>query len=339
MQYKTLFITMLLSIFALPFLSAQIHIDLNKDPVNLNIKKLKAQKERIRVKEKEKLKAEVKAIHQALEKGKITEAEAESKKKDAAEKRAQNIEDQLNIISSNIDLLTRNRNDPYYKNMKYLSVKADTTEHKKKEKTNVNRTYSGLVMAFGLNNAIGPKQSINEAPYKIGGSRFFQIGWQFTTVLTNSGFLRVNYGLMFQFNGLKPTDDRYFVRQGDQVELQNFPYDLNKAKLRFDNLVIPVHFEIGPTDKDYNADEFKLGLGGYAGLNLKTMQKLKFKENGHRYKEKRINSYNTTNFIYGLSAYVGYDWLSLYVKYDLNPIFNDNPVEEHNVAIGLRLSY
>lgn len=306
--------------------------------MNLTVKKLEAQKKMVRAEEKEKLKDDVKKIKKALKENRITQEQAEEEKKEAAEKRAKNIENQLDIIDANIALLKRNKEDKnskFYQNLEYLTVKTDTTKTAKKP----HKTHSGLTLAFGLNNAIGDGQSLDDSPYKIGGSRFFEIGYEFRTVLIKSGFLRLNYGINFQFNGLKPTEDRYFVRDDGQIKLKDFPYDLKKAKLRMDNLVIPIHFEIGPANSHYVADKFKLGLGGYAGVNLRTIQKLKYKENGHRNKDRISNKYDTNNFIYGLSAYIGYDWISFYIKYDLNPIFKDNSIDEYNVAAGLRLIF
>ena len=87
----------------------------------------------------------------------------------------------------------------------------------------------------------------------------------------------------------------------------------------------------------YNDDRsFKVGLGGYAGFNLGTRQKLKYEDNGEDVKEKIKGNYNTNNFIYGLSGYIGWGDFSLYCKYDLNTIFKDNPVDERNISLGLR---
>ena len=87
----------------------------------------------------------------------------------------------------------------------------------------------------------------------------------------------------------------------------------------------------------YNTrNKFKLGLGGYAGLNLLTIQKLKYEEDGNNRKDKYKQNYNTNNFIYGLSGYVGVGDFAVYLKYDLNTIFKDNRVDEHNVSLGVR---
>jgi hypothetical protein len=49
--------------------------------------------------------------------------------------------------------------------------------------------------------------------------------------------------------------------------------------------------------------------------------------------------FNSSNFIYGLSAYIGYKETSLYVKYDLNPLFRDNAVKQNNVSLGVRFDF
>jgi hypothetical protein len=140
-------------------------------------------------------------------------------------------------------------------------------------------------------------------------------------------------------------DNTYLVDNGDgTTSLQEFPEQLDKAKFRMDNLVIPVHFEFGSNKSDLrdgkkyhmSSHGFKVGLGGYAGINLSTLQKLKYDKNDGDVKEKIRESYNTNNFIYGLSGYIGWNDVSLYAKYDLNPIFDTPNVEQHNVSLGLR---
>ncbi|WP_304137133.1 hypothetical protein [Mesonia mobilis] len=334
---------------------AQINIQVNNSSIELKIEELEKQKNKIEKIEKDKLRQEVEAINERLDNNEITATEAAELKKAAAEKRALNIENQLNIIDENIALLKRNTKteededgeeqqeiDSYYTSLEFL--KFDGEEEDVVYDSIPKRTTSDLFFAFGLNNALIENQSLDDSPYKIGGSRFFEVGYEFETMLNNNGFMRLKYGVSFQFNGLKADDNMYFVEDGDQTVLEEFPYEVDKAKLRMDNLVVPVHFVFGPSkisyDKKrahYNTENFKIGLGGYAGLNLSTIQKLKYKEDGRDRKDKLSQSYNTSNFIYGLSAYVGYDNIGLYVKYDLNPIFKDNPIEQNNISVGLRV--
>ncbi|MGJ8667305.1 MAG: hypothetical protein ACSHW7_13125 [Patiriisocius sp.] len=303
--------------------------------------------------EKEALKTEVDKINEDLDAGTITLVEAENLKKEAATKHALNIENKVAILENKEALKERNGDEEMSKKMfkitfdddgYYFDDKNDTIQKRKEDI----RTYSGLTFAFGLNNAIADGRSLDDSPYKIGGSRFAEIGLSWSTrVFKESNWLRVRYGLSFQFNGLKAEDNRYFVENGDQTELQEYPLNLDKQKFRMDNLVIPIHFELGPSKKiqkkdyfRYNTDNsFRLGLGGYAGINLTTLQKLKFDDNGQDVKQKQKDNFNTNNFIYGLSAYAGWGDTSLYVKYDLNTIFKDNPIEERNVSLGIRFDW
>jgi len=210
------------------------------------------------------------------------------------------------------------------------------------------RTYSDFVIAVGLNNAIIEGQSLDDTPYKVGGSRFFEMGWAWRTrVFRNTNFMRINYGFSFQFNGLKPKNNQFFVDNDGQAELQEFEFDLEKSKFRMDNLVFPVHLEFGPSKvlKSENSirysldDQFRLGLGGYGGFNLGTRQKLKYNRNGEDIKEKINGGYNTSNFVYGLSAYAGFENVLLYLKYDLNPIFKNADIEQRNISLGLRFDF
>ncbi|WP_308990691.1 hypothetical protein QLS71_004335 [Mariniflexile litorale] len=329
----------------------------NKD----KIANLRTTKEHIQNEEREFLKVEVEAINKRLSSGVITSAEAEILKKEAAQKRALNIENRIDIIDNKIALLERNE-DGYQTSEekpspnifrigggeggedKFVFFGKEEDDKPKKRKYDL-RTASDFVLAFGLNNAIIEGGKLDDSPYKFGGSRFFEIGWAWKTrVFKESNFMRLKYGYSFQFNGLKPTDNQYFVQQGEQTLLEEFPENLKKSKLAITNLVFPVHFEFGPSkkiEKDdyfrYSTDnQFKIGIGGYGGFNIGTRQKLKYEIDGNRKKDKEKQSFNTSNLVYGLSSYIAFDQVALYVKYDLSPIFKDQTIKQNNISVGLR---
>ncbi|WP_303318360.1 hypothetical protein Q4Q34_10335 [Flavivirga abyssicola] len=326
----------------------------NKD----KIKALKEIKEHIKNEERDFLKVEVEAINMRLEKGEISNEKAEILKKEVAKKRALNIENRISIINNKIALLERNEegyktNEDEELSKIGFSVGGEEggsfagikIKSKNKPKEYDLRTTSDFVLAFGLNNAIIKGQKLDDSPYKIGGSRFLELGWAWKTrVFKNTNFLRFKYGYSFQINGLKPDDNKYFVQQGNQTVLEEFPEDLKKSKLSITNLVFPVHFEFGPSkkiDKDtyfrYSTrNQFKIGLGGYAGFNIGTRQKLKYELDGEKIKDKQKRDFNTSNLVYGLSGYIAFDDVALYVKYDLSPIFKDQIVDQNNISIGIR---
>ncbi len=313
-------------------------------------------KEKIILQEKEALKSEVERINERLEDDSITAEEAKVLKENAAKKRALNIENRIAIIDNRIALLERNEGN-VLKERDELSISSDGVGisinvndrpwhvFQRKEPPYDRRTYSDFVFAIGLNNALIDGQSLEDSPYKIAGSRFAELGWSWRTrVFKNSNFLRFNYGFSFQFNGLKPKDNQYFQVVDGETVLEEFEFDLSKSKFRMDNLVFPMHFEFGPSrvreSEDrirYSIDKkFRLGIGGYGGFNLGSRQKLKYTREGEKVKDKLKRGYNTTNFVYGLSAYIGRGGTLLYAKYDLSPIFKDALVEQRNISLGVR---
>ena len=86
-------------------------------------------------------------------------------------------------------------------------------------------------------------------------------------------------------------------------------------------------------------ESFRIGLGGYGGLNDKSKQITKYTLDGDKIKDKQKGDFNTSDFVYGLSAYIGYKATSLYVKYDMNPLFKDNVVDQNNVSVGVRFDF
>ncbi|MDG1728479.1 MAG: hypothetical protein P8K68_05160 [Algibacter sp.] len=355
MQTITKHIMMLILALSIQFIYAQDTISNRNN--KYKIETLKDIKERIKEEERNFLKAEVEAINLRLNSGEINNDEAESLKKQLAKRRALNIENRLAIINNKISLLERNDEGYRINNEEDLSrvgmsiggnddsFAGIKINYRNKPKKYDLRTSSDFVLAFGLNNAIIEGENLDDSPYKFGGSRFFEIGWAWKTrVFKNSNVLRLKYGYSLQINGLKPQDNRYFVQQGDQTVLEEFPESLKKSKLSITNLVFPLHFEFGPSkriDKDtyfrYSTDnKFKIGIGGYAGFNIGTRQKLKYELDGERIKDKQKRGFNTTNLVYGLSSYIAFDDVALYVKYDLSPIFKDQIVNQNNISIGVR---
>ena len=170
----------------------------------LEIKKLIKSKKTVELKEKAFLKEDILAINTRLKKGEVTVAKANSLKTEAAQKRALNIENHLAIIDNEIALW--NRTDKPYQldirvegkrkrfrigsgsstgdNLIFIGKESDDTP-KKYDK----RTYKDLVFAFGFNNAIIEGQSLENSPYRIGGS----------------GFIALIFGdlnMVFHFNGI-----------------------------------------------------------------------------------------------------------------------------------------
>ncbi len=321
------------------------------------IENLKAQREQVTEQEREALKKEVEIINSRLERGTITAEYASELKQQAADKRARNIEDRQAIIDSRIALLERNEGkvlegDPDQDIWEEgISVgEGDQSwepwEYWNKHEKYDRRTYSNLVLGFGLNNAIPEGGSLNDSPYSAWRSRYFEIGltWR-TRVFNNSNFMRVHYGFSFTFNGLRNSDNLYFTLDDNgEVVRELFPVSLDKSKFRTDNLIIPLHFEFGPSRKSQSDsrlrysinNQFRIGVGGFAGVNLGTRQKLKYSMDGQRIKEKSKGLFDPNQFVYGLSGWIGVGCVQFQIRYDLQTILKNTEIEENNISFGLR---
>lgn len=330
----------------------------------MQLAQLEQKLQEIETEEKNKLKKIISELNAQQAKDSLYSAkDLEAMKMENAERIAQNIKNRQAIINNQIDFLKRNG---YLSDESVLNEKGKDGEDGEsitifnssfKVKTNDEsdkkhrmRTQSDLIFAFGFNNAIPGDGGINDSPFKVGGSRFFEIGYLWSTSLDKKNFLRLDYGFSFQFNGLKPENDQVFREDGDQTILDDFIRDdqvinLDKSKFRQDNLIFPVHLHFN-TKRSSNGDYFtrsgfNFGLGGFVGLNLNNIQKLKYDFNGDNEKDKLKDDYNTNNFLYGLSAYAGFGDMTLYMTYSMNQIFENNPdaTNFNNVQLGLRFAF
>ncbi len=331
------------------------------------IEALEAQREKVTQEEKEALKLEVKEINERLEKGSISRQEANRLKEEAARKRALNIENRIAIIENKIAFLERNGDNGVERDsLQRARIEFEETDDdiifgirfskKNKPIKYDRRTNSDIVLAFGLNNALIHGESFSDSPYKYLGSRFFEIGYAWNTrLLRNKGWLRLKYGLSFQFNGLKPTGNRVFTQTGESsfptVVLTTLPdgnggvQELTKSKFRMDSFIIPIHFEFGPaTRKEYGSytrfstyNKFKVGVGGYFGFNYKNFQKIRgATRNDQIVGFSGFGAGENQRTIFGLSSYAGFGNTSLYFKYELTQIFPGPSVKQNNISLGLR---
>ncbi len=340
-------------IFIAQIISAQEENEENR------IAQLNMQKEQIINVEKDTLKIEVERINDRLIHNEITKEEAQRLKEAVAKKHALNIENKIAIIENKIALIKRNGSNymlvkdtaiwseeeiDSQRNSKKLHDFYKQFDQEKEIKYDI-RTQSNLMLAVGLNNALIEGQSLEDSDYRVMGSRFFEIGWVWRTrVFKNTNIMRIKYGISYMSNGLKPTDNRYFVENGNQTFLETFDEELEKSKFRTDHLVVPIHLEFGSSRLEKNeksiryrtTDQFKIGFGGYLGANISTRQKLKYRVDGDEIKDKIKQDYNSSDLIYGVSTYIGLGDTSIYAKLDMSPIFKNADIDQNNVSLGIR---
>lgn len=334
--------------------------------------------EMITTEEKNALKKEVEAIDLQVKEGKISAEKGQELKLKIAEERAKNIETKVAIEeeklaqlvkdkvdgritdtieassrkggttivigSSSRDSIGQNKTEINLGSMKIYKGEKDKAERKSK------RTTSQFVFAFGLNNVITKGENLKDSDFKVWGSHFYEWGITYNSrIFKNHNLMHAKYGLSLMYNNLRPTDNRYFAANGDQTDLVQSTVKLDESRFRNVYLTAPIHLEFDFTPKKLSKDGTKtyfrthesvrLGIGGYAGVRVKSKQILKYEIDDHKIKEKQKGDFNVSDFNYGLSAYVGYGQTSLYVKYDLNPMFKNNNIDQNNVSLGIRFDF
>ena len=321
--------------------------------------------------QKKVLKAEIEIIDKDFVKGIISKEKAEELKLIKAKECAANIETKVadeekklnQLIQDKVDgkieeeAISKGRtkivlginNDSIYKygrEFNLTSVKFyDSKEDKQIRQSK--RTTSQLVFATGINNLV-TNGSVNKSDFKYLGSHFYEWGLTYNTrIFKNDNLLHAKYGFSLVYNNLRPTDNRSFVVNDNQTDLIINPVNLKDSRFRNVNLVFPIHLEFDFTKPEIKGDKtyfkshnsFRLGIGGYLGANLKSKQITKYDLDGYKTLDRTRGDFNVNNFIYGLSTYIGYKATSLYLKYDLNPLFKDNLVKQNNISLGLRFDF
>jgi hypothetical protein len=327
--------------------------------------------------EKAALKVEINAIDKNLEVGIITKTEALELKQKVADERAKNIELKVEVQQQKLQELIQDKvsgivqsdtlnkplnggtrivfggssNNNIGENQTEINLSSFKVYNGKKDliEKQSKRTTSQFVFATGLNNVVTEGESFKDSDFRVWGSHFYELGLTYNSrILKNHNLLHAKYGLSVMYNNLRATNNRFFQEAGNLTGLQNSPIILNESRFRSVFLVAPVHLEFDfsgkKTDKDGNSyfkthDSFRLGIGGYGGVRIKSKQILKYEENGHNVKNKEKGDFNVSDLTYGLSAYIGYGATSLYAKYDINPMFKNNNIDQNNVSLGIRFDF
>jgi len=303
--------------------------------------------------EKRALKAEVEALDKAVELGKMTKEEAATSKAKIAEERAKNIETKIaeqeralrDLVNGKIE--DEEPNDSLKKNSFSIDARLKSKNFDKNKSEN--RTTSQVVFAAGYNNLVTNNMVAN-SQFGYGRSGFWEWGVTWNTRLSNnSNLLHLKYGAGFMYNSLHAKDNRVFADSNNQTVLVDAGVETKAKRTYFKNVyfVVPIHLEFD-FSKTKIVDDKKVfkshtgarfGIGGFVGVNTNSKQFIEYEQNGYKFKEKQKGDFNVNDFTYGVSTYIGYKATSLYLKYDLNPIFKNNPVDQNNISLGIRFDW
>lgn len=198
----------------------------------------------------------------------------------------------------------------------------------------------GIDFQFGLNALITRTAVPGYAPdqYELRplGSRYFNVMlWQRIPIVNGKrAKLNLQYGVEGVWNNYMFDNNTVASRGADGVVFAPYAEQLSKTKLTTFAVQVPVI----PRLSFYNASgrkTFHIGLGGFVGYRLDSYTKIK-RENGDKSREH--NSFYLNSLRYGLVGLIGLQGTSLFVKYDLNPLFQDGKGPDvRSISFGFML--
>ena len=178
-------------------------------------------------------------------------------------------------------------------------------------------------ISLGLNNFIQqsntpsyPEDSYDLRPL---GARYVALsaGSMPTLIGGKRASLKLYYGVEFAWNNFMFEGNNVAEKTPTGVAFPDAGRALQKTKLTVATVGIPVV----PRVVFYNSDGRKtghIGIGAYANYRLDSYRKIKEADGT---KNREHSDFYLNNFRYGAIAQIGIRSLNLFVKYDLNPLF------------------
>jgi len=280
-------------------------------------------------------------INLHLQQGYISPEDADFQKRQLAKRYAENVDYTVYKLTTDLKRIAKgrqvvdssvNQDGGYtiHRIKLYRKRRYDYTIHHNKN------TFAYFYLAAGVNNIVHKDQleSIEDSPYSILDSRFFELGIDWKTNIRRHKLL-LKYGFSFTWNTLKPTGNYYHIVENGNLELVEHTADLSRSKLRSIWLKFPLALEINLPES--NKQHLRLSAGIYGKVRCTTKQKLTFNDGSGENEQVIKGDFTMPNFNYGLSAEVGGNSWSIYANYDLNELFKNKNMNLLNVGVKLEL--
>lgn len=221
-----------------------------------------------------------------------------------------------------------------------LSAVADSLRRMKREHK-ANRRYRILGnLDLGFNTFVNvPAENNSLYDLRPTGSRYVSLNQYIVTRLGGrKSPLHIRTGLELAFNNyMFARNHRVADVDGVSVFYRDTEKSLEKSKLTASSLNLPLMIELNFTDRN-GKETIKIGGGGFVGYRLGSHTKIKYQLEGNTYKDKERGNYNLEDVQYGVSFSVGYRWLNLFAKYNMNDLFKNNRGPAMNVvSFGFRI--
>lgn len=318
--------------------------------------------------EKSNMKSETDKIDEAFASGTITKDEQIAQKELVAKKYETIINDKIEKERVQLDEITKkavsnsvfgNSSDQNTgKNQVLLGlngVQVKVRQDKKSPQDLINQ--SSLNVAYSFTNLTKEKGSFNpfenDSEMRIGNSHSFEIQFRKDRQLGNSASPWIlRYGLAYRTDTYMPKRPQVFVQENSQLYLENFQEgSLKRSKLRNVYLTLPIEFQLylNPKYTEYDGKQYldvkknmwKIGVGAYAGINTRSIVKVKYyDQNGDFQKYDYTLDDGVNTFLFGGKFSLGYGGVNLFIKKDFTPIFNSkaNLPSKNGIQFGLEIA-
>ena len=206
-----------------------------------------------------------------------------------------------------------------------------------------------FVLAFGSGMVLNDDGGFYGDGFKFNPIGFGELGFTFKYRLIEDLTLwNLKMGFSVMNDQIIPkADNTILVNQQGQTTLQQSEFNLKRTWFNNLYLSIPVHLEVDLSQPQFDSDTkqtylrsqrgFRFGLGGFVGLRVFTSQFIRYNEGNERIRLHQDGNFNMNDIILGPSFYLGYGDISIYLKYNANSMFRNNPQDIRNLSIALRL--
>lgn len=298
--------------------------------------------------------------------GKITKAEQIAQKETVSKRYETIINDKIENERQQLEEITksavknsvyssdtiRNKNVVVFKNS---GVSINIRKDKKQPTEYINT--STISVGYAFTNLTKDKGSFNpfenDSEMRVGNSHSVEVQFRQDKQLgsfTSPWILR--YGLAYRTDTYMPKRPQVFVQENSQLFLENFEEGrLKRSKLRNVYLTLPIEFQLylNPKYTEYDGKQYldvrkkmwKIGVGAYAGINTRSIVKVKYYDEGSKFQKYDYTLDDGVNaFLFGGKFSLGYGGVNLFIKKDFTPIFNSkaNLPNKNGIQIGIEIA-
>lgn len=310
--------------------------------------------------EKSAMKKSLEKIEKKIEKEAISSDEAQAEKSEIAQYHAQKINEGVRIqeerlqkiIQDKVNGTLKSEEEKNWKDYTFLgnddeNYQRDSITGLKIEK----RFTSQFVIILGANQSVTETGNYYGDGFKVSPFGYGEVGFSFKYRLKEASSLwNFKIGFSVVAMELKPNNENVvFVMDNGKTTLQDAGFPIKKSRLSVGYLTIPMHLEIDLSKPKYDRYSnqsylrsqtgFRMGVGGFLGVRYYSNQVVKYNDDGKKIRKVERDDFNVNSFTFGPSAYIGYRDISLFARYDVNPVFKNNPTDINNLSFGLRFDF